>query len=271
MAVWFVTGASKGLGKAIVEIALRKGHSVATLSSRAGAQALSAAHLPLQADLADPDQVLAAVTSTLERFGRIDIVINAAGRGLFGPIEEASDGEIRAVFDVTFFGTMNVIRATLPCLRAAGSGRIFNITSVAGFAATPGEGVHSAANFAIEGLSEALASELSDTGVTVHLIEPGKFRTHRPADMRARHTKSSPIPEYEWTVEAALREQHAHLEFQPGDPAKAAAVLEQIGTMSDPPFRIQLGSDAVVRVHQKLASVETELKRWSPVAISTDY
>ncbi|MEU7577300.1 oxidoreductase [Streptomyces sp. NPDC041068] len=273
MSVWFVTGASRGLGAEITREALDRGHRV--IATARDASAVLRAHpqepdglLAVSADVTEPGQLTAAVEAGLAAFGRIDVVVNNAGYGLVGAVEEVSDKAARALFDVNVFGALNTLRATLPTLRAQGSGHVLNISSVGGFATAPAVGLYGASKFALEGISEALHGELSPLGVRVTIVEPGGFRTDFLSSSSMRVAPAS-IPDYAvgaGPVREALAENDGR---QPGDPAKAAKAVVDITEATEPPLRLQLGADAIERVEAKLDLVRRELDQWRHVALST--
>jgi NAD(P)-dependent dehydrogenase (short-subunit alcohol dehydrogenase family) len=272
--VWFITGASRGFGLEIARAALERGDAV--VAAARDPQAVIAAlgeHEQLLAvalDVTVAAQAEAAVAAALTQFGQIDVLVNNAGRGLLGAIEETSEEEVRAVFAVNVDGLLTVTRAVLPSMRARRSGRIVNLSSVGGFAAWPGWGVYCATKFAVEGLSEALHAELLPFGVRVTIIEPGPFRTDfldSSSLQRAAHT----IEEYAASVGATREWADGTNHAQAGDPVKAAAAIIKVATSAEPPLRLQLGADCVARVEAKLAEVATELSAWREVALSTEY
>lgn len=275
MSVWFVTGASRGLGAEITREALERGHSV--IATARDASAVLAAHpqrpealLAADADVTDPKQLAAAVEAGLRRFGRIDVVVNNAGYGLLGAVEESSDEAVRALFDVNVFGVLNTLRATLPTLRAQRSGHVLNIGSVGGFATAPAVGLYGASKFAVEGLSEALHGELAPLGVRVTIVEPGGFRTDFLSASSLR-TEPAGIADYAEGT-GPVREAMAHYDGrQPGDPVKVARAVVDVTEAPEPPLRLQLGADAVERVEAKLDLVRRELDRWRHVALSTSF
>jgi NAD(P)-dependent dehydrogenase (short-subunit alcohol dehydrogenase family) len=178
VSVWFVTGASRGFGAEIVKEALARGNQVVATARKPEDIPFSGDDvLALALDVTDENQARAAVDAAVQRFGRIDVLVNNAGRGLLGAVEEVSDSAARAVFDTNVFGTLNVQRAVLPVLRRRRSGHVISISSVGGFTGTPGWGVYAATKFAVEGFSEALYAELRPLGVHVTIVEPGLFRT----------------------------------------------------------------------------------------------
>ncbi len=274
MSVWFVTGASRGFGAEIVREALARGHQVVA-TARRPAEIPFDGVLKLALDVADETQARAAVDQAVAEYGRIDVLVNNAGRGLLGAVEEATDDVARAVFDTNVFGLLTVQRAVLPVMRAQRSGHILQLSSVGGFTGTPGWGVYAATKFAVEGLSEALAAEVGPLGVKVTIVEPGFFRTailnkHR-LDGSSLHTAGTTIDDYAATTgrvrEVMAERNHA----QPGDPIKAARAIVDLTELPEPPLRIQLGSDAVERIGAKLDFMQAELAKWRTVSTSTDH
>jgi NAD(P)-dependent dehydrogenase (short-subunit alcohol dehydrogenase family) len=269
--VWFVTGASRGFGLEIVRQALARGDAVVATARdprkfpRDGA---GTALLPLALDVSDERQAREAVSQAVARFGRIDVLVNNAGRGLLGAVEEASEADVRAIFDTNVFGLLTVTRAVLPVMRQQRAGRVLNLSSVGGFSASPGWGVYCATKFAVEGVSEALRAELAPLGIAVTIIEPGAFRTDF-LDASSLQRSGQSIAHYAATA-GQMRDwadgtNHAQL----GDPVKAAAAMVAVATVPDPPLRLQLGADCVARVEGKLASVARELEQCRAIAMST--
>ncbi|MGC9543177.1 oxidoreductase [Streptomyces sp. UG1] len=273
MSVWFVTGASRGLGAEITREALGRGHRVIATARDASAVLRAYREKPdgllaLSADVTEPQQLTAAVESGLTEFGRIDVVVNNAGYGLVGAIEETSDRAARALFDVNVFGVLNTLRATLPTLRAQRSGHVLNIGSVGGFATAPAVGLYGASKFALEGISEALHGELAPLGVRVTIVEPGGFRTDFLSGSSIR-VEPAAIEDYAvgaGPVREALASNDGR---QPGDPVKAAKAIVDVTEATEAPLRLQLGADAVERVEAKLDLVRRELDQWRDVALST--
>ncbi|NUT37033.1 MAG: SDR family NAD(P)-dependent oxidoreductase [Hamadaea sp.] len=272
--VWFITGASRGLGAEIVRAALARGHRVAATAR--DAEAVRKAYpdapqnlLALTADVTDPAQMQAAADETVRRFGRIDVVVNNAGYGLVGAIEEVSDGAARALFDVNVFGVLTTLKATLPVLRAQRSGHVLNISSVGGFATAPAVGLYGATKFALEAVSEALHGELAPLGVRVTIVEPGGFRTDflNAASLRI---EPATIADYEAGAGPVRQGMAANDGKQAGDPVKAANAIVDVTEAAEPPLRLQLGADAIARIEAKLDLVRRELETWKHVALSTD-
>lgn len=276
MGVWFVTGASRGFGAEIVEQALAAGHQVVATARKpeqvterfpdAGATLLAVA-----LDVTDEAQAKAAVDAAVARFGRVDVVVNNAGRGLLGAVEEVSDAEVRTVYETNVFGLLNVTRAVTPVLRAQRSGHIVNISSVGGFVGAAGWGIYASTKFAVEGISEALAAELKPFGVGVTIAEPGYFRTDF-LDSTSLHTATTAIDDYADGPAGRMRQIAAQVNHdQPGDPGKAARVIVDTIDAGDAPLRLQLGADCIAAVEKKLDFVRGELDAWRAVSMSTGF
>lgn len=274
--VWFVTGASKGLGLALVQKLLANGFAVAATSRsidelKTAVGSSSEQFLPLSVSLTDEHSVGKAVSDTLAAFGRLDVVVNNAGYGLAGSLEELSDAESRGNFDVNVFGTLNVIRAVMPHLRAQGSGHILNISSIAGITgAFPGFGIYCATKFAVNGLSESLAAEVADFGVKVTIVEPGYFRTDF-LTAGSFVTPKNGIADYQKVRETEALHQQQINGQQPGDPVKAADAMIQIASEQNPPLHLVLGEDAFGMAQSKIAAFTEELENWKSVSLSTNF
>lgn len=272
--VWFITGASRGFGALIAKAALARGDSVAA-TARNPQQVLDAlgAHanlLALKLDVTDEAAAIAAAAEAVERFGRVDVLVNNAGYGLLGAVEESSAAEVAAVFNTNVFGLLHVTRAITPFMRAQKSGHIINISSIGGYASYPGWGVYGATKFAVEGLSEALNLELAPLGVHATVVEPGFFRTDF-LDQSSLSKTATEIDDYAGTVGAMRAFAAAASHQQPGDPAKLAGAILALADSKAPPMRLPLGSDTVARIGEKNRRVETELREWVEVAHSTDF
>ena len=274
MSTWFITGASRGFGARIAELALAKGDNVAAtarnhraITSRLGDHPNL---LPLPLDVTDEPQAAAAAAAAIERFGRIDVLLNNAGYGLLGAVEEATAAEVEALYRTNVFGLLTVTRAILPHMRAQRSGRILNISSIGGYRAGAGFGVYCSTKFAVEGLSEALHAELAPLGIHVTVIEPGYFRTDF-LDSSSLTVSPTRIADYDQTA-GAVRTHAADLNHeQPGDPDKLAKVLVDFATAANPPMRLPLGSDTVAAIEDKHASDAAILAEWRKVSVSTDF
>ncbi|GHO47295.1 oxidoreductase [Ktedonospora formicarum] len=272
--VWFITGCSTGFGRALAEAVLAHGDRlVATARHPERLQDLarsSPAHVQLlPLDVTDPHQGQDAAAQAAVHFGRIDVLVNNAGYGLLGAVEEATDAETRQQLGTNFFGTLHVTRAILPFLRQQRSGHILMMASVDGFIGETGAGIYNASKFAIEGMSEALAQDVAPLGIHVTLIEPGYFRT----DFTGRSLKEAArqIEDYAQTSGVA-REQVRHINGkQPGDPKRAAQAMIQVVETAHPPLRLVLGADALERVRHKLQQVKEEVDTWEPITVSTAF
>jgi NAD(P)-dependent dehydrogenase (short-subunit alcohol dehydrogenase family) len=274
MKTWFITGASRGFGALVTERALAQGDAVvATARNPRAITERFGAHpnlLPVALDVTEEAQAAAAVRAALDRFGRIDVLLNNAGFGLMGAVEEAGAAEIEALYRTNVFGLLNVTRAVLPAMRAARSGRILNISSVGGYRGGAGFGVYCSTKFAVEGLSEALHAELAPLGIHVTVVEPGYFRTDF-LDASSLVTSPSRIADYNATA-GAVRGLAAGLSHQqPGDPARLAEVLVAFAEAPDPPVRLPLGSDTVAAIEAKHEADAAILAQWRAISVSTDF
>lgn len=274
MRVWFITGASRGFGALITQQALVAGDAVvATARDPKSLTARLGEHdrlLPVKLDVTSEEQAQEAVAAALKKFGRIDILINNAGFGLLGAVEESSAKEVERVYQTNVFGLLSVTRAVLPQMRRQRSGHVINISSVGGYAAYAGWGVYGSTKFAVEGLSEALAIELAPIGIKVTVVEPGFFRTDFLDDQSLLKTEQR-IADYAETV-GAMRDFAAGANHaQPGDPAKLAVAMMALVNAANPPVRLPLGSDTVARIAEKNAFVAQETAQWQQLALSTDF
>jgi NAD(P)-dependent dehydrogenase (short-subunit alcohol dehydrogenase family) len=224
--------------------------------------------LAVALDVNVPDAVAAAVDAAVQRFGRIDVLINNAGYGVVGALEETPDAELRALFETNFFGAMTVTRAALPVLRRQGSGAIVNISSLGGQLSFAGFSAYSASKFALEGASEALAQEVAPFGVKVLIVEPGQFRTQL-AGSGMRHMPA--IEAYESVVGATREFARTMHNTQAGDPRKAAAAIEQALAAPQTPLRLQLGGDSVDAVRAHAQALLNDMAAWETVSRATDF
>lgn len=274
MRTWFITGASRGFGALTAEQALAAGDAVvATARNPADVKARLGDHpdlLAVRLDVTDERQAHEAVAAAVKRFGRIDVLLNNAGYGLLGAVEEASAGEVERLFATNVFGLLAVTRAVLPHMRRQRSGHVINISSVGGYAAYPGWGVYGATKFAVEGLTEALALELAPLGIHATVVEPGFFRTDF-LDGQSLSSTQQRMDDYAATVGAMRKYAAEKNHAQPGDPARLATALVQLAHTPEPPLRLPLGSDTVAVIERKNAAVATELEQWRALALSTDF
>jgi NAD(P)-dependent dehydrogenase (short-subunit alcohol dehydrogenase family) len=269
MKTWFITGASRGFGALIMEAALATDAVVATARDPSSiADHPRLLRLPL--DVTNEAQARAAAATAIEKFGSIDVLVNNAGYGLLGAVEEASAIEVERVFATNVFGLLNVTRAVLPYLRSRRSGHIINMSSIGGYASPPGWGVYCATKFAVEGISEALSSELAPLGIHATVVEPGYFRTDFLSAQSLSSTAAR-IDDYVGTVGEMRTFAAAVNHQQPGDPQRLAQAIVQLAAARTPPTRLPLGSDTVARIEEKHRDVERELDLWRSVSLSTDF
>jgi NAD(P)-dependent dehydrogenase (short-subunit alcohol dehydrogenase family) len=272
--VWFVTGASKGLGLTLVKKLLSEGHQVAATSRSINALVKeigeqSENFLPLEVDLVNESSVQKAIETTLNHFKKIDVLVNNAGYGQIGTLEELSDKEARANFDINVFGLLNVIRNVMPHFRSAKRGHIFNISSIGGYnGGFAGWGIYCATKFAVAGLTESFAAETRTFGVKVTLVYPGYFRTNFLSK------ESAAVPANPINEEARQSQEFHQNQLdgnQLGDPEKAASVLIQVSQAKKPPLHLFLGQDAYDSANQKIESIKTELESSKQLTLSTAF
>lgn len=274
--VWFVTGASKGLGLTLVKKLLSEGYSV-TATSRNVSELQkviseeNSTFLPLEVDLVNENSVAEAVSKSIEKFGKIDVIVNNAGYGQLGTLEELTDKESRQNFDTNVFGSLNVIRKTMPYFRAQKSGSIFNIASIGGLSGEfPGWGIYCATKFAVVGFTEALAAEVKEFGVNATVIYPGYFRTDFLTGGSLRTPKTE-IEEYTKARQLQLAHEKDINGNQPGSPEKAATAMIELAEMQNPPVHLVLGSDAFQMANTKLTTLQNEISDFKTLSTSTDY
>lgn len=274
--VWLVTGASQGLGLSLVNRLLEQGYQVAATSrskSTLEKQVSSANEnfLPLSTDLVNEQSVQESIQQAIKHFGRIDVVVNNAGYGMIGALEELSDAEARSNFDVNVFGALNVIRATMPHLRKQKSGHIFNISSIGGFVGNfPGWGIYCATKFAMAGFTESLAEEAKEFNVKATIVLPGYFRTNflTPGSLAG---PKNPIHDYQAVRQSQDFHQKTMDGNQQGDPEKLADVMIDIAGKNEAPLYLFLGSDAWQGATKKMKVLDNDLKKWKEESYSTDF
>jgi NAD(P)-dependent dehydrogenase (short-subunit alcohol dehydrogenase family) len=272
--VWFITGASRGFGEKISLAALANGDAVVatarnpqTILEKFGKRPNL---LAVKLDVTDESQVSSAVDESIKKFGRIDVLVNNAGYGLIGAVEEASAEEVRRMYETNVFGVLNVTRGILPHMRKQHTGHIINFSSLGGYRSVVGFGVYCSTKFAIEGLSEALHAELAPLGIHVTVVEPGYFRTDF-LDSTSLVDSKKHIEDYSATA-GKVRDKAKDLSHQqPGDPDKLAHAIVMLVEAKVPPMRLPLGSDTIQAIENKNAFVKDELERWRELAVSTDF
>jgi short-subunit dehydrogenase len=273
--VWFITGASQGLGLILVKKLLENGYRVAATSRNAqrlkdAVGVIDSRHfLPLAVDLTNIDCINESVKQTVAVFGRIDVVVNNAGYGMTGTVEETERDDVQKIFDVNVMAAIDVTRSIIPIMRGQHSGYIINISSVAGFVGAPGWAVYSATKAAVTAFSEVLSLDLKEFGINVTVAEPSGFRTGFLTEDSLIYKKSK-IGGYQ-AVRNAQKQYLAANGKQPGNPDKAAEILIQLSENQQPPLHLILGYDAYKRASGKLAAMAYELQTWKSVAISADF
>jgi NAD(P)-dependent dehydrogenase (short-subunit alcohol dehydrogenase family) len=271
--VWLITGSSCGLGHALAEAVLAGGHKLvatarhpaqlADLVERYGDQVRAVA-----LDVTDARAAGNAIKAAVDAFGRLDVLVNNAGYGDVGSIEDTSLADFRAQIETNLFGVIHVTKAAIPLMREQGSGHIIQFSSIGGRVGPPGRGAYATAKWGVEGFSEVLAKEVGPLGIKVTIIEPGGFRTDFAGSST---TLREGRPEYDSTVGAMARYQRDYNGAQPGDPVKAAAVIIHIASLDAPPLRLLLGSDAVHGAEQSdIARIEAD-RKWRDLSVSTDF
>ncbi len=273
--VWLITGASRGFGLEIARAALAAGDRVIATVRRQPAQLADTLHnhpdlYVVQMDVTQEDEVEAAVKQSIARFGQIDVLVNNAGYGMVGAIEEASDAEVRKQYDTNVFGLLTVTRAVLPYLRQQKSGRIINLSSLFAYDAVPGWGLYGSTKFAVEGLSKGLAVELAPLGIHVTAVAPGLFTTNF-LSAESYVEAQTIIDDYQETVGSMRHGVDTLHRNQPGDPKKLAQVIIQLANTDRPPLHLPVGKDAIAFYQNNAAKMAAEIEAWLTVATSTDH
>jgi NAD(P)-dependent dehydrogenase (short-subunit alcohol dehydrogenase family) len=270
MSNWFITGISRGFGKVLAEEVLSQGHSVFGTTRSGSSDIRHPKLIVAKLDVTQAQRTAQVVKRMMTQFATLDVVVNNAGFGIVGAVEEVSRAEFDKVFNTNIFGVLNVLKSTLPHLRRQRSGHIINFSSVGGFIGIPGFGAYNASKFAIEGLSEALAAEVKPLGINVTIVEPGPFRTDFLAkDSLLRAAKV--IEDYSDTsgkTRVYADERHG---AQAGDPELAVKVIIQAASSKNPPLHLPLGKDSIERIRKKLKLFEDEIKEWQGLSLATDF
>ncbi|MGI4883600.1 MAG: oxidoreductase [Janthinobacterium lividum] len=271
---WFITGVSTGFGKHLADLALAQGDKVAAtfrqqdqaddFTKQAGPNGVG-----FVADVADEEQVKTAVAAAIQALGHLDVVVNNAGYGSLGPIEEVPDAEVQRQFDINVFGPLRVIRAVLPHLRARKSGHILNVTSIGGLTTFPGAGIYHGSKFALEGIGESLAKQVEPLGIRVTNVEPSGFRTDW-AGRSATYTQPR-IADYNDTVGKNLKMSQENSGKQAGDPARAAQAMFDLVRMDHPPLHLPLGKMAVKASLEKFAAITKEIEQHAKIGEGADF
>lgn len=271
--VWFITGVSTGFGKALAEVAMEKGDVVvATFRQPSQAQAFSDSspgHLGVVVDVVDNDQIKAAIAKTVSVYGRIDVLVNNAGYGSLGSIEEIPEEEVRKQFEVNVYGPVNLMKAVLPHMRAQRAGHIMNITSIGGLVGFPGSGIYNGSKFALEGIGESLAQQVAHLGIKVTNIEPGPFRTDWAGRSATLH--QTQIEDYNASVGKHMGVIDNINGNQVGDPMRAAYAMHDLAYLENPPVHLPLGGPAYERARAKIDTLAEEIDQFEYLGLPTDF
>jgi NAD(P)-dependent dehydrogenase (short-subunit alcohol dehydrogenase family) len=271
--IWMITGASRGFGAEIAKAVLYGGDKVIATARNVNSLDRLAKDpnvFAVALDVTDESQAKKAIDAGLKQFGSIDVLVNNAGYGLLGAVEESSAQEVENIYRTNVFGLLNVTRAVLPCMRKQKSGHIINISSLGGYSSFPGWGIYSSTKFAVEGITESLHGELAPLGIHVTVVEPGFFRTDF-LDSTSLIKTATVISDYADTVGKMRDFAEGHNHQQPGNPSKLAQAILQLVRTAEPPVRLPLGTDTLKRIADKNAFVEKEIETWRTVAVSTDF
>ncbi len=271
--VWFITGCSSGFGRALAKEALAQGNRVIVAArNTADVQDLTEGNenaFPVQLDVTKAGEIKAAVQAGLEKFGRIDVLVNNAGIGYFGAIEESDEAEVRRMFDINFFGLANMTTEVLPILRRQRSGHVVNISSIGGLTSFPGLGYYHATKYAVDGFSESLAKEVEPLGIKVLIVAPSGFRT----DWAGRSANDTPvkIEDYAQTAGKNAGNIRGYSGNQPGDPVRAAIAIIRAVEDSNPPLRLLLGKAALKNARLKLDALKKDFDAWADTTEGADF
>jgi NAD(P)-dependent dehydrogenase (short-subunit alcohol dehydrogenase family) len=271
---WFITGASSGFGEALATYLLEQGDRVAATFRQPGQAAdftakAASRTLGLVCDVTNEPQVKTAVADALAHFGQLDVIVNNAGYGSMGSIEEVPAEEVQRQFDVNVFGALHVLRAVLPQLRKQRSGHILNITSIGGLRTFPGVGIYNASKFALEAIGESLSLQLAPLGIKVTNIEPSGFRTKWAGESAT--IANTKIDDYQATVGENIRGIEGYSGRQPGDPVRAAKAMYDVVQLENPPLHLPLGKAAVKGAREKFAAIAKELEQYAQVGEDADF
>jgi NAD(P)-dependent dehydrogenase (short-subunit alcohol dehydrogenase family) len=273
MARWLITGCSTGFGREIANAVLAAGHTAVITARRAESvrdivDEFGDAAVAVALDVTDTGQIANAVAAADQAFGGVDVLVNNAGHGYLSAVEEGEDAEVRKLFEVNFFGAVNMIKAVLPAMRARGSGHIVNISSMTGLVANPPNAYYSSTKFALEAVTEALATEVRPLGIKVTAIEPGAFRT----DWATRSMKESATPIADYVDVAARKDLIKQFaDHLPGDPRKVAEAVLMVTGLDEPPLRLLLGRDVLKAMRDKIAAMSSSIEEWKAVTKDVNF
>ena len=271
--VWLITGCSTGFGRALAKYVLSQGYNAAVASRNTAdvqdiIEGYSDTSIAIKLDVTKPDDIKDAVKKTVEKFGRIDVLVNNAGIGYLAAIEESEDAAVREMFEINVFGLARMIQETLPILRAQKSGHIVNIASIGGLVGFPAVGFYNATKFAVDGLSESLSKEIAPLGIKVTIVAPSGFRT----DWAGRSANSSPIVIDDYATTSGKNKQDIRNSSgnQPGDPQRAAEAIVRVVEADNPPLRLLLGANALKGARNKIEQLKTDINTWEETTIWAD-
>ncbi len=272
--VWFITGCSTGFGRELAKQVLEMGHKAAVTARKTEdikdiVAAYPQTSIALQLDVTNAAEITAAVAKAIDSFGRIDVLVNNAGIGYFGAIEESEEDEVRRMFEINFFGLANTTKEVLPHMRKQRSGHVVNISSIGGLVAFPAVGFYNATKFAVTGYSEALAKETAHLGIKVTVVAPSGFRT----DWAGRSANNSKIVIQDYTPTAGANKDsiRGYSGSQPGDPVRAAAAIIKAVESTHPPLRLLLGAGALKGGRNKLAELQKDFDTWEETTLWADF
>ncbi len=272
--IWFITGCSTGFGRELAQLVLASGYKAAVTARNPVdvtdiVEKYPDTAIALQLDVTKPAEIKSAVQQALQKFGQIDVLVNNAGIGYFGAIEESEEEEIRRMFEINFFGLANMTKEVLPVMRKQRSGHIINISSIGGLVAFPAVGFYNATKFAVTGYSEALSKEVTHLGIKVTVVAPSGFRT----DWAGRSANNSKIviDDYAATAHANKDAIRGYSGNQPGDPVRAAKAIVKVVESENPPLRLLLGKAALTGARNKITELQKDYDAWEKITIDADY
>lgn len=271
--VWIITGCSTGFGRELAKLTLKKGYKVGVTARNTDdikdiVEGYPETALAVKLDVTKPEEIKAAVEQVNQKFGQIDVLVNNAGIGYFGAVEESEDSEVRHMFEINYFGLVNMTNAVLPTMRAQRSGHIINISSIGGLVGFPALGHYNATKFAVDGLSEALSKEVEPLGIKVTSVCPSGFRTDWAG--RSANDSGNTIADYAKTAEVNKNNIRGYSGNQPGDPALAAEAMVKVVESSNPPLHLLLGKTALNGAYAKLESLKKDYDAWQETTVGAD-
>ena len=272
--VWFITGCSTGFGRELAKEALEAGNQVVVTARKPEdindiVESFPDTAIAVQLDVTKPGEIKSSVEQAIAKFGRIDVLVNNAGIGYFGAIEESDDEDVRRMFEINVFGLANMTKEVLPFMRKQKSGHIVNIASIGGLVGFPGVGFYNATKFAVDGLSESLAKELAPLGIKVLVIAPSGFRTDWAG--RSANNAKVVIEDYASTAHQNKETIRGYSGNQPGDPVRAAKAIIKAVNSENPPLRLLLGNGALKGARNKIADLQKDFDAWEETTIGADH